>query len=76
MDTPLFRNQPLAVKLATCLSFFMAWVLTAEFVIDRYGFDHLLPYYRVGDICPYEFIVLAAIGLFWWRTHARSAVGR
>ena len=69
MDKTLFRNLPLAVKLATCLSFFMTWVLLAEFVIDRYGFDRFLPLYRVGDVCPYELLVLAAIALFWRAAH-------
>ena len=67
-----FHRLPLSARLATCLSFFLAWVMLAEFVIDRYGFDRYLPFYRVGDVCPYEFVVLLAIAVFWMRAHRRT----
>ncbi len=64
-----FKALPFSVKLMTCASMFMAWVLFAEFVIDRYGWHEFLPFYRFADICPYEFVVLGLIGVFWWRAH-------
>jgi hypothetical protein len=53
----------------TCVSMLMAWVLIAEFVIDRYGFDQYLPFYRHGDLCPYDFLALAAVVVFWVLAH-------
>jgi hypothetical protein len=64
-----FRSLPLSVRLATMLAYFLAWVLFAELVIDRYGLDAYLPFYRVGDVCPYELVVLALLGFAWWRAH-------
>jgi hypothetical protein len=56
----------------TSLAMFMAWVLIAEFVIDRYGFDEFLPFYRYGDICVYDFGAAALVALFWIVSHRRS----
>ena len=67
-----FRSLPLAVRLAAMLAYFLAWVLFAELVIDRYGLDAHLPFYRVGDVCPYELAVLAVLGIAWWRAHRRE----
>jgi len=47
-----FRSLPLAVRLATMLAFFLAWVLFAELIIDRHGLDTYLPFYRVGNFLP------------------------
>jgi hypothetical protein len=66
-----FRDLPLAVRLAVMLVYFMAWVLFAEFGIDSYGLDEHLPFYRVGDLCPYELVVLGILGFAWWRAHRR-----
>jgi len=67
----LFRDLPLIVRLATAVTFFTAWVMFAEFVIDRHGLDRFLPYYRVGNLCPYDFAVVAFIALFWILAHRR-----
>lgn len=69
MDQVQFRNLPLSARLMTCVSMFMAWVLFAEFVIDRYGFDKYIPFYRFADICPYEFLIAGLIILFWIKSH-------
>jgi hypothetical protein len=50
---------------------FMVWVLFAEFVIDRYGWHEIIPFYRFGDVCPYELLVIAAIGVFWVKAHKK-----
>lgn len=39
------------------------WVLIAEFVIDRYGFDRYLPFYRYGDVCIWDVVILAAVAI-------------
>jgi len=67
-----FYELPLVSRLTTCAAMFMIWVLFAEFVIDRYGFNEFIPFYRFGNICPYEFLVLLGIGYFWYRTHKQT----
>jgi hypothetical protein len=52
-------------KLALTLVPFMGWVMFAEFVIDRHGWGAVLPFYRVGNFCIYDAVVLAA-SLFAW----------
>jgi hypothetical protein len=53
--------MPLSVRIAAAISVLNSWVLIAEFVIDRYGFDGYLPFYRYGDICIWDFVILAAV---------------
>ncbi len=67
-----FTALPFATKLAVMLVPFIGWILLAEFVIDRHGLDRFLPFYRFGQFCPYEVLVLAVLGLIWWRLE-RSA---
>lgn len=55
------KRFPLILKIAIALTFFNTWVLIAEFVIDRYGFDKYLPFYRYGDVCVWELAVIAGI---------------
>ncbi len=55
------KGFPLILKIAIALTFFNTWVLIAEFVIDRYGFDKYLPFYRYGDVCVWEIAVIAGI---------------
>jgi hypothetical protein len=52
-----------------CVSMFSAWVLFAEFAIDRYGWHVYLPWYRFGNLCPYEFVVTALIVAYWVWAH-------
>ena len=71
MDRVPFRSMPLAVRIATVLALFLAWVLFAELVIDRHGLDEYLPLYRVGNLCPWDIAVVALLALFWWRQHRK-----
>ena len=64
-----FKSLPLIVRLMTIANIFIAWVLIAEFVIDRYGLDQYLPFYRVGDVCVYDLAVIAGCVAAWWRLH-------
>jgi hypothetical protein len=66
-----FSQLPIAVRVMTCLSMFMAWVIVAEFVIDRYGFDRYIPFYQYANICPYDFLAAALVILFWISAHKR-----
>lgn len=60
-----FRQLPLWVRLAAALSLLNSWVLIAEFIIDRYGFDKYLPFYRYGDVCLWDIaVLLGVIALF------------
>ena len=56
-----FHQQPLWVRLAAALTLLNSWVLFAEFIVDRYGIDKYLPFYRYGDICIWDIAVLAAV---------------
>jgi hypothetical protein len=60
-----FGNLPFIVQFATMLSLFTAWVCFEEFVIDRHGLDEFLPYYRVGNFCPYDVAVIVLLGALW-----------
>ena len=64
-----FRQLPIVTRIAVCISLFSAWVLFAEFVIDRYGWHQYLPFYRFGDLCPYEIVVVLLILAYWIRAH-------
>jgi len=72
LERVAFRDCPFVVRIMTCVSMFMIWVLFAEFVIDRYGWHEVIPFYRFGDICPYELLVIVAIVVFWVRAHRRT----
>ncbi len=67
MDEPSFGDQPKGVKAAVALALMNTFVLVEELVIDRGGLSHYLPFYRLGNFCPYDAIALAAIllGVFW-----------
>ena len=62
-----FWQLPLAVRIAVALTFFNTWAIIAEWGIDRYGLDEYLPFYRYGDICIYELIVIAVITILFIR---------
>ena len=50
MQQIAFHQLPLWVRIAAILTVFNTWVLIAEFVIDRYGLDGYLPFYRYGAV--------------------------
>ena len=62
-----FTDLPFATKLGLMLIPFMGWVMFAEFVIDRNGWDRFLPFYKFGQFCPYDLAVLAVLAFLWWR---------
>jgi hypothetical protein len=62
-----FKSLPLIVRLGTIANIFIGWELIAEFVIDRYGLDRFLPFYRVGDLCVYDLAVVAGCVVAWRR---------
>jgi Xaa-Pro aminopeptidase len=68
-----FYQLPRWVRIAAALTVFNTWVLIAEFVIDRYGLDEYLPFYRYGDICLWDIAII--IGLVWlYRRASRAPV--
>jgi hypothetical protein len=65
VDRVAFYQLPLWVRAAAALALFNTWVLIAEIVIDRYGIDDHLPFYRYGDLCLWDIaVVLLIAGLF------------
>jgi hypothetical protein len=72
MPTPSLRTQPLVVKVAVFITFFNAWVLFEELVIDRHGLWRYLPFYKVGLFCVWDVLALVVIGLGLFLRLARS----
>jgi hypothetical protein len=65
MERIAFYRLPLSVRLAAALVLLNTWILIAEFVIDRYGLDDHLPFYRYGDVCLWDIaVVLGVAGLY------------
>ena len=71
MDKIEFSQLNITTRIMVCVSMFMAWVLFAEFIIDRYGIHEYLPFYRFADICPYELVVIGSIVFYWIKTHRK-----
>ncbi|HUF29098.1 MAG TPA: hypothetical protein VMM77_00440 [Gemmatimonadaceae bacterium] len=67
MQRIAFYQLPLWVRLAAALTVFNTWVIIAEFVIDRYELDEYLPFYRYGDICLYDIVVIVALVVLFVR---------
>ncbi|MEX2110839.1 MAG: hypothetical protein WD802_09570 [Gemmatimonadaceae bacterium] len=63
----VFYQLPLWVRLAAALALLNTWILIAEFVIDRYGLDDYLPFYRYGDICLWDIAVIIGIAVLFIR---------
>ncbi len=64
-----FTDLPFIVQLASVSVYFLGWVTFAELIIDRHGLDKYLPYYRLGNLCPYDIVVIVALGIMWmWLT--------
>lgn len=73
MEQIPFRKLPLWVRIAAALALFDTWVIIAEFVIDRYGFDEYLPLYRYGDVCLWDIAVIAGIVYLFIRSSRAPA---
>ena len=71
MEKVKFSQLNITTRVMTCASMFMAWVLFAEFVIDRYGIYEYLPFYRFANVCPYELLVIAGIVNYWIKAHRK-----
>ncbi len=69
MSAIRFPDLPIVTRIMVCVSMFSAWVLFAEFVIDRYGWHEFLPYYRFADLCPYDLVVAGLIVAYWIWAH-------
>jgi hypothetical protein len=67
MHRTAFSELPRFVQFSSLATVFIGWVLFAELIIDRHGIDRFLPYYRVGNLCPYDLAVILALALPWSR---------
>lgn len=67
MQRIAFYQLPLWVRLAAALTLLNTWILIAEFVIDRYGLDDYLPFYRYGDVCLWDVAVIIGIAVLFVR---------
>ncbi len=60
-----FAMLPGLVQFASIATFFIGWTLFAELIIDRHGLDRFLPFYRVGNLCPYDLAVVIMLAATW-----------
>ncbi len=67
MQRIAFHRLPLWVRVAAALTLLNTWVLIAEFVIDRYGLDEYLPFYRYGNVCLWDLAVLIGVTILFIR---------
>ena len=65
MQRIAFAALPGLVQFTCLATIFIGWVLFAELIIDRHGYDRFLPLYRVGKICPYDLAVLLTLAMTW-----------
>lgn len=72
MQNISFTDLPAPAKFSVMLSFFLGWVIFAEVVIDRQGWAAYLPFYRVGNLCPYDVAVILIL-FSWWLMQERAA---
>jgi hypothetical protein len=72
MDQIRFAHLPFLTKFSSVLTLFLSWVAFAELIIDRHHLDHFLPFYRVGNLCPYDLVVIAALVGVWFMLHRQS----
>lgn len=77
MNTLAFHQLPLWIRLAAALTLLNTWILVAEFVIDRYGLDEYLPFYRYGDVCVWDIVIIIGIAVMFVRASRipRDAAG-
>ena len=61
MQRIAFYQLPLWVRIAAALTLLNTWILIAEFVIDRYGLDEHLPFYKYEDVCLWDIAVIVGI---------------
>jgi hypothetical protein len=67
MQRIAFHQLPRWVRVAAALTLFNTWVVIAEFVIDRYGLDEHLPFYKYGDVCIWDIAVIIGIAIWYVR---------
>ncbi len=60
-----FASLPGLTQFTSLATIFIGWVLFAELVIDRHGYDRFLPFYRVANLCPYDLAVLLMLAAAW-----------
>ncbi len=60
-----FASLPGLAQFTSLATIFIGWVLFAELVIDRHGYDRFLPFYRVANLCPYDLAALLLLAAAW-----------
>lgn len=56
----------LVIKITLAVTLFNTWVIIEETIIDRHKLWRYLPFYKIGNICVWDFIMAAAIIAFVW----------
>lgn len=60
-----FADLPRLSQFTSLATLFIGWIMVEELVIDRHGYDRFLPFYRVGNLCPYDFAVALGLAMTW-----------
>lgn len=67
-----FYHLPGVVKVAVGLSYFQGWVLFEDHVVDTYGLWRYMPFYRVGEACPWDALAAVTIASVMWARGFRT----
>jgi hypothetical protein len=70
MQNVPFRALPNPVKFAVWLSYVAVWVLLERLVIEPFGIDRFMPFYRIQGFCVWDFLAITAITIVLVRMNA------
>jgi hypothetical protein len=70
MQKVQYRALPAPVKFAVWLSFVAVWVLLERLVIEPFGIDRFMPFYRIQGFCAWDFLAISIITIVLVRMNA------
>lgn len=56
-----FRSLPALAKFGIGAGILFLWTVFEHEVIERFGIDQYMPFYRVGGICAWDILAMATI---------------
>lgn len=65
-----FRALPTAVKIAVWASLLFLWLQLERLVIEPFGIDRFMPFYRVQGFCAWDFLAILTITIVLVRMNA------
>ena len=70
MQKVQFWALPTPVKFAVGFAFLFVWTLFEREVIERFGIDRFMPFYRVQGFCAWDFLAIVTIAIVLVRMNA------